>query len=157
MPSAHDLYVGSRCLALFEAQSRVWAQAVSGIDEALGALADRLKAQERKLRLRVWLSGGLCRPFLMPAVEGVKGSAELQRVAEEVARRTPVGIAAYKPANSHPEKESYIFDYAGMLGLPLVPVHEFPADAPAAFFSVHALKDPDFAAKLKRSSVSERK
>ena len=35
-----------------------------------------------------------------------------------------------------------------MLGLPLLPCHEFPAQSPAAFFSVHALKDPDFAAKL---------
>jgi hypothetical protein len=35
-----------------------------------------------------------------------------------------------------------------MLGLPLVPCHEFPADAPAAFFSVHALKDPDLPVKL---------
>ena len=35
-----------------------------------------------------------------------------------------------------------------MLGLPLVPCHEFPAKAPAAFFSAHALKDPHFATKL---------
>jgi hypothetical protein len=35
-----------------------------------------------------------------------------------------------------------------MMGLPLVPCHKFPSDAPAAFFSVHALKDPDFAAEL---------
>ena len=75
---------------------------------------------------------------------------ELRRVAAEVARRVPVGIAAYKPANSHPEKEAYVFDYAGMLGLPLVPCHEFPENAPAAFFSVHALKDPQLAAKLRR-------
>ena len=34
-----------------------------------------------------------------------------------------------------------MFDFVGMLGVPLVPCHEFPADAPAAFFSVHALKD----------------
>jgi len=34
------------------------------------------------------------------------------------------------------------------MGLPLVPCHEFPSDAPAAFFSVHALKDNRFAAKL---------
>jgi hypothetical protein len=35
-----------------------------------------------------------------------------------------------------------------MLGLPLAPCHEFPADAPAAFFSAHALKDSGLAAKL---------
>ena len=79
---------------------------------------------------------------------------ELQKVAEEVARRPAVGIAAYKPPNSHPGREMYVFDYAGMLGLPLVPCHEFPASAPAAFFSTHALKDPDFAAKLGRFLAS---
>jgi len=73
---------------------------------------------------------------------------ELFAVADEVARRRPAGIAAYKPASSHPEGEKVVFDFAGMLGLPLLPCHEFPAQAPAAFFSVHALKDPDFAAKL---------
>jgi hypothetical protein len=34
-----------------------------------------------------------------------------------------------------------------MLGLPLEPTHQFPAEAPAAFFSVHALKDPEFITK----------
>jgi hypothetical protein len=73
---------------------------------------------------------------------------ELLKVAKEVRSRELIGIAAYKPANSHPEKEEKVFDFVGMLGLPLVPCHEFPTNAPAAFFSVHALKDPGFAAKL---------
>ena len=73
---------------------------------------------------------------------------ELFSVAREVSRREIVGIAAYKPANSHPEKEARVFDFVGMLGLPLAPCHEFPTKAPAAFFSVHALKDPEFAARL---------
>ncbi len=73
---------------------------------------------------------------------------ELFAVAGEVARRRPAGIAAYKPPDSHPGAEKVVFDFAGMLGLPLVPCHEFPAQSPAAFFSVHALKDPKFAAEL---------
>ncbi len=73
---------------------------------------------------------------------------ELLAVAEQVARRKPAGIAAYKPANSHPEKERRVFDFVGMMGLPLAPCHAFPTNAPAAFFSVHALKDADLAGKL---------
>ena len=73
---------------------------------------------------------------------------ELLAVAEKVRSRRAVGIAAYKPPNSHPEKEARVFDFVGMLGFPLAPCHEFPADAPAAFFSVHALKDPDLIGKL---------
>lgn len=73
---------------------------------------------------------------------------ELFAAAREVSRRKIVGIAAYKPANSHAEKEARVFDFVGMLGVPLAPCHEFPAQAPAAFFSVHALKDPDLAPRL---------
>lgn len=73
---------------------------------------------------------------------------ELLAVAKEVHGRSVLGVAAYKPANSHPENEKRVFDFVGMMGLPLAPCHEFPADAPAAFFSVHALKDGQFAGKL---------
>lgn len=73
---------------------------------------------------------------------------ELLDTARQVRRRAAVGLAAYKPPNSHPEKEKRIFDFVGMLGLPLAPCHEFPTNAPAAFFSVHALKDGALAGKL---------
>jgi hypothetical protein len=73
---------------------------------------------------------------------------ELLQVAKEVNRRQIVGVAAYKPPNSHPEKESRVFDFVGMMGIPLVPCHEFPEDAEAAFFSVHALKDSKLQDKL---------
>jgi hypothetical protein len=73
---------------------------------------------------------------------------ELLKTAKEVGTRQIVGLAAYKPANSHPGTESRVFDFVGMLGLPLVPCHEFPTNAPAAFFSIHALKDDEFATKL---------
>ncbi|MCL4193796.1 MAG: hypothetical protein KJZ87_18810, partial [Thermoguttaceae bacterium] len=75
---------------------------------------------------------------------------ELLEVAQQVARRQPVGVAAYKPANSHPENEPRVFDFVGMMGLPLVPCHEFPSAAPAAFFSVHALKDAELPERLAR-------
>jgi len=37
-----------------------------------------------------------------------------------------------------------------MLGIPLVPCHEFPTNAPAAFFPEQCLKDPEFAKKLEK-------
>ena len=55
---------------------------------------------------------------------------ELFAVADQVRQRTVVGVAAYKPANSHPENEPRVFDFVGMLGIPLVPCHEFPSEAP---------------------------
>jgi hypothetical protein len=93
--------------------------------------------------------GGLQRDTGPKDVEALRlNLPELLAVAEEVQRRPIIGIAAYKPPNSHPEGEPRVFDFVGMLGLPLAPCHEFPADAPAAFLSVHALKDNDLAAKL---------
>jgi hypothetical protein len=73
---------------------------------------------------------------------------ELLQVAKEVQKRQVIGLAAYKPPNSHPENERRLFDFVGMLGLPLVPCHAFPANAPAAVFSLYALKDGDFVPKL---------
>ena len=73
---------------------------------------------------------------------------ELLKVAKEIQKRAVIGLAAYKPPNSHPENEKRLFDFIGMLGMPLVPCHTFPTNAPAAFFSLHALKDADFVPKL---------
>jgi hypothetical protein len=73
---------------------------------------------------------------------------ELLGVAREVRRREPVGIAAYKPPNSNPQEERCVFDFVGMMGLPLAPCHDFPTHAPAAFFSLDALADTNLAAEL---------
>jgi hypothetical protein len=73
---------------------------------------------------------------------------ELFEVARQVSSRSPVGIAAYKPINSPPQDDKKIYDFVGMLGLPLVPCHEFPTNAPSAFFPAQALKDPALAAEL---------
>jgi hypothetical protein len=71
------------------------------------------------------------------------------------------GIQAVKPANSHAViandtsdvssgdvDESYIYNFVGMLGLPLIPTEKIDPTAQAAFFPVHILKDPDFTDKL---------
>jgi hypothetical protein len=71
------------------------------------------------------------------------------------------GILATKPANSHPhsrhdpdrvfsgrDADAYIYNFVGMLGLPLVPAEKIDMNAKAAFFPVQILKDPEFNAKL---------
>jgi hypothetical protein len=66
-------------------------------------------------------------------------------------RNKPIrGILAPKPPNSDAYDEQYVFDFVGMLGLPLVPTAEISTDAKAAFFSVHALKEPGFFGKLEK-------
>jgi len=75
---------------------------------------------------------------------------DLFKLAGLVRNKSIKGILAPKPPNSDANGEQYVFDFVGMLGLPLVPAAEIDSDAKAAFFSVHALKDPKFADKLKK-------
>jgi hypothetical protein len=81
----------------------------------------------------------------------------LFRLAGLVRNKPLRGILAPKPPNSDAYDEQYVFDFVGMLGLPLVPTAKIDTDVKVAFFSVHALKDPDFSAKLKTMLDDEKK
>ncbi|MHC4728049.1 MAG: hypothetical protein ACYS17_12570 [Planctomycetota bacterium] len=85
--------------------------------------------------------------------EEIPGLFELARLVRDKPIR---GIHAPKPPNSEAYNEQYVFDFVGMLGLPLVPAAEIRSDSKAAFFPVHALKDPEFPGKLKKM-LAERK
>jgi len=62
-----------------------------------------------------------------------------------------VGVPAYKPPNSDPAGDMYLMDFLGMLGIPLIPVHEFPREAPVVFLPAQAATDPDLLAHMKKS------
>jgi len=94
------------------------------------------------------------------------GPANIEKLRTEIpglfklanlVRNKPIkGILAPKPPNSDAYNEQYVFDFVGMLGLPLVPSATIDTDAKAAFFSVHALKDPDFSKKLKKMLTAKK-
>jgi hypothetical protein len=68
----------------------------------------------------------------------------------KLVRGQPIrGLAAPKPPNSDPGDEPYVYDFVGMLGLPLVPTAEVRTDVKAVFLPVHAMKDPQLVDKLK--------
>ena len=73
----------------------------------------------------------------------------LFELADIVKGKTIKGVLAPKPPNSDPHKEKYIFDFVGMLGLPLVPEPDIKPSK-AVFLSAHALKDQDLIPKLKK-------
>lgn len=73
---------------------------------------------------------------------------ELLRVAAEVSKRRIRGVGVYKPIDSPGGNERRVFDCLGMIGIPCVPTHLFPTNAPAVFVSRHALKDKDLVKKL---------
>jgi hypothetical protein len=72
----------------------------------------------------------------------------LFELAKLVRGRPIRGVAAPKPPNSDAGKEAYVYDFVGMLGLPLVPTGELDPRAMAAFWPVHVLKDAKCADKL---------
>ena len=88
------------------------------------------------------------------------GPANVEKLRQEIpglfklaglVRGKPIkGIMAPKPPNSDAYDEQYVFDFVGMLGLPLVPTASVNDAAQAAFLSVHALKDPGLPNKLER-------
>jgi len=62
----------------------------------------------------------------------------------------PRGIVSYRAMNAPAGDEEYIFDWLGMIGLPVIPAHEFPADAKVACFAFHATADPELPGELKQ-------
>jgi len=69
--------------------------------------------------------------------------AQLADLAAFVRKHPVVGVPAYKPPNSDPAGDMYLMDFLGMLGIPLVPVHQFPSEAPVIFLAAQAAADPD--------------
>lgn len=79
------------------------------------------------------------------------GMFELARLVKD---KTIRGVAAPKPAGSDSGKETYVFDFVGMMGIPLVPTATVDPKAAAAVYPVHVLKDPQFGDKLKAMLAS---
>jgi hypothetical protein len=69
----------------------------------------------------------------------------------DIVRGMPIkGVQMLKPGNSDAFEDEWICSFMGSLGLPFVPANTVNEQAAAAFFSIHALKDPGFVEKLAR-------
>ncbi len=89
----------------------------------------------------------------------VKLRAEIPGLFElaKMVRGKPIkGIAAPKLPDSDAKGEEYVYDFVGMLGLPLVPVTEIDPAAEAIFLPIHSLKDPYLTQKV-RKMLDEKK
>ena len=65
-------------------------------------------------------------------------------LAEAVSEARPVGALAPKLPNSSPGKEPYIFDFLGMLGVPLVPLSRIDTSFRSALFATQSWKKDVF-------------
>lgn len=64
----------------------------------------------------------------------------------------PLGIACYKPY--HSSGENYLHGFFGMLGLPLEPFPEFPAEHDMILLTESAKQDPDIMERIKGQLVA---
>ncbi|MCP5063497.1 MAG: hypothetical protein GY936_13675, partial [Ignavibacteriae bacterium] len=65
-----------------------------------------------------------------------------------------VGVASYKPINSDAGGDLYLMDYIGTLGIPLVPVHQYPVDAKVILLPTQASADEEILSKVESSLSS---
>ena len=76
---------------------------------------------------------------------------QLADLAKAVAENPVTGVYSYKPPHSDAGGDLYIMDFIGMLGVPLIPVSQYPTDAKVVFLPTQAAADPDIAQKLNAS------
>lgn len=67
---------------------------------------------------------------------------ELDELAGRVKGRQAAGVAYYKPVGSASDGNMYLMDYLGMLGVPVVPAVQYPAQAKTVVLGVQAAADP---------------
>ncbi len=86
-----------------------------------------------------------------PMIEAFTGELpRLRELARMLRGREPEGVIAYKPPESDPADEAYLFDVLGSLGIPLVPSADLPGEARCAVLGAHAAADSGAAERVKR-------
>lgn len=65
-------------------------------------------------------------------------------LAEFVRGETVRGVGTYKPPHSPSGDDMYVFNFLGMLGIPMTADVQFPVESPSLILTHHALADPKF-------------
>ncbi|MGB9605944.1 MAG: hypothetical protein ACPL88_08715, partial [Bryobacteraceae bacterium] len=142
-----------------------WIRAVAG-EKVRGAWFDHIECTAQNFLDQAYqsvLAGAreITLFHLGDLIEGHPGDAllgsrmtELQELATKILGREPRGVAFYKPAGSDAEENMYLMDYVTMLGIPVVPVADYPARSRVAMLGVQAAADPRLAERV-RKHVSE--
>ena len=67
-------------------------------------------------------------------------------------KQEPVnGVYGYKPPNSNAGNDYYIFDYMGMIGVPLIPTSKYPENADVIFLPSQAAADEKLIEQIENS------
>jgi hypothetical protein len=146
----------------------LWSRAFSrgklggGWYDPLGTTSNTYVEQGRQTIL------GLCRESMLFSYQPLRsqhGPADIEALraelpgqldlAEFVLNEEPRGVGTYKPENSAPGADAWIFNFLGMIGIPTTADVKFPADAPSLILTYHALADKGLKPSLK--SAADRK
>ena len=76
---------------------------------------------------------------------------QLADLAKSVETNPVEGVVGYKPINSDAGGDLYLMDFIGSLGIPLVPVHQYPTDAKVIFLPTQAAADKEILSKVETS------
>jgi hypothetical protein len=74
---------------------------------------------------------------------------ELHHLADRIRGKLRRGIAFYKPPGAESAENMYLAGYLGMIGLPILPVAQYPKDARVAFLPVQAAADATLLDKMR--------
>jgi hypothetical protein len=138
-----------------------WLRSVAGA-KVKGAWFDHIECTAQNFVDQAWqsvLAGAeeLTLFHLGDLMEGHPGHApfleawpEMVKLAASVQGREARGVAFYKPVGSDGDGDLYLMDYLAMLGVPVVPVSRYPAEAPAVVLGAQAAADPRLREHLQR-------
>lgn len=76
--------------------------------------------------------------------------SELRGLAARLRGKPHRGIAFYKPPGSAAGDNTYLADHLGMIGLPILPVANYPSDAAVAFLPLQAASDAELLVKMRQ-------
>ena len=129
-----------------------WIRAVAG-EKVRGAWFDHIECTAQNFLDQAYqsvLAGAreLTLFHLGDLIEGHPGDVllasrlpELEALATRILGREPQGLAFYKPPASDADENMYLMDYVAMLGIPVLPVAEYPVGARLAMLGVQAAAD----------------
>jgi len=138
-----------------------WLAAVAG-DKVYGAWFDHIECSAQNFVDQAYGSvlagaGELTLFHLGDLMAGHPGDAllaqrlpELRALSARLRGKPRRGIPFYKPPGSESAENMYLADYLGMIGLPLLPVADYPGAAAVAFLPVQAAADPGLLEKIER-------
>ena len=138
-----------------------WLTSIAG-QKVRGAWFDHIECSAQNFVDQAYQSvlagaGELTLFHLGDILEGHPGDAllanrmpELRALAARVRGKTRRGVVFYKPPASESSENMYLADYLGMIGLPVLPVANYPEDALVAFLPVQAAADAALLDKMQR-------